>query len=168
MMCLLVYFNKIAFNSIMSNVTLFRLVVCMLYLKSTHCGCESHFLLLQKKFTKQECIPVGCVPPAAVAVRGLHQADPLRSRPPRPGTPHWSRPPRQQSPCCKACWDSTTPTARHAGIPPAMPAGIPPPPVNRMTVVKILPCPKLRLRAVIIQNNPKCKNLNSKSTRDFT
>ena len=71
----------------------------------------------------QECIPVGCVPPAAVAVRGgLHQA------PPREYTAY--------PPCCKASWDSTPPAARHAGIPPAMHAGIPapsPPPVNRMT-----------------------------------
>ena len=47
---------------------------------------------------KQECIPVGCVPPAAVAVGG--------------------------SPPCT-------------------------PPVDRHTPVNILPCPKLRLRAVI-------------------
>ena len=40
--------------------------------------------------------------------------------------------------------------ARHAGIPPAMHAGIPPP-VYRIldTLLKILPCLKLRLRAVI-------------------
>ena len=44
------------------------------------------------------------------------------------------------------------PAARHAGIPPAMHAGIaPPPPVDRHTPVNILPCPKLRLRAVKIQ-----------------
>ena len=91
----------------MSNAPLFRLVVCMLYLESTHCGCESHFLLLQKKFTKQECIPVGCVPPAAGAVRGVHQAPPradppgsrppLGADPPGPGTP-LEQTPQQQTP----------------------------------------------------------------------
>ena len=38
------------------------------------------------------------------------------------------------------------PAARHAGIPPARHTGIPP--LNRMTGAEILPCPKLRLRAV--------------------
>ena len=46
---LLVYFNKIAFHSIVSNVKLQRLAVCMLYLESTHCGPKSHFLLAQKR-----------------------------------------------------------------------------------------------------------------------
>ena len=50
--------------------------------------------------TKQECIPVGCVQPAAVAIRGgLHQ------------TPPWTRHPLpdQASP-----WDQTPPTrTRH-------------------------------------------------------
>ena len=44
------------------------------------------------------------------------------------------------------------PAARHAGIPPAMHAGIPPPiPCGQNSwhmLLKILPCPKLRLRAV--------------------
>ena len=36
----------------------------------------------EKKYLKQECIPVGCVPPAAVAVRGgLHQAPPRDQAP---------------------------------------------------------------------------------------
>ena len=43
------------------------------------------------------------------------------------------------------------PAARHAGIPPAMHAGIaPPPPVDRHTPVKLLPCSKLRLCAAMI------------------
>ena len=52
---------------------------------------------------QQECIPVGYVPPEAVAVSGggLHQASPSQ--------------------------EQTPPTARHAGIPPAMHAGIAPP-----------------------------------------
>ena len=42
----------------------------------------------QENITKQECIPVGCIPPAAVAITGegvspLDQAPP---RPPGPGT----------------------------------------------------------------------------------
>ena len=55
--------------------------------------------------------------------------------------------PQEQTPletCCKACWDTTCnacwdsitrrPAARHAEIPPAMHAGIhPPPPMNRIT-----------------------------------
>ena len=49
-----------------------------------------------KTFTKQECIPVGCVPLAAVVFRGvLHQAPPppetrhppWDQTPPGPGTP---------------------------------------------------------------------------------
>ena len=44
-------------------------------------------------------------------------------------------------PCCKACWDTTCnacwdstypPASRHAGIPPAMHAGIAPPPTLRV------------------------------------
>ena len=33
---------------------------------------------------KQECIPVGCILPAAVAIRGVSR------HPPRPGTPLWT------------------------------------------------------------------------------
>ena len=58
---------------------------------------------------------------------------------------------------CKACLDKHPHwrPARHAGIPPARHAGIPPPPTPHgqnswHTLLKILPCPKLRLRAVII------------------
>ena len=70
--------------------------------------------------TKQECIPVGCVPPAAVAVGGSPPAPPDQA-------------PQEQAPP----WDQ----APHSG---------PDPPVDRHTPVNILPCPKLRLRAVII------------------
>ena len=44
------------------------------------------------------------------------------------------------------------PAARHAGMPPAVHAGIAPPREQNSwhTLVKILPCPKLRLRAVNI------------------
>ena len=70
-----------------------------------------------KLIGSQECIPVGCVLPAAVAGgvstrapqeqtrRGLHQAPP-QEHTPREQIPPWR------------------PAARHAGIPPAMHAGI--------------------------------------------
>ena len=45
-------------------------------------------------FWKQECIPVGCVPPAAVAVTGGVSTPPS----PRPGTSPRSRPPPDQAP----------------------------------------------------------------------
>ena len=61
--------------------------LCALF-KHDHCITLPHLLEKRPFFEKQECIPVGCVPPAAVAVRGgLHQA------PPGPGTPPGSRPP---------------------------------------------------------------------------
>ena len=63
--------------------------------------------------SKQECIPVGCVPPAAVAVpRGS-----------LPGTPH----PKEQSPP-----EQAPPGTRH---PPKQtpPEQAPPPPVDRIT-----------------------------------
>ena len=99
------------------------------------------FIFMQfwgKSLVKQECIPVGCVLPAAVAVGGLHQAPPsLGTRHPLgPGTP----PPetRHTSP-----WDQAPPGTRH-------PPDQAPPPVDRHMPVNISPCPKLRLRAVII------------------
>ena len=46
-----------------------------------HCS-----LILVRASWKQECIPVGCVPPAAVAVRGcLHPAPPWEQAPPPEG-----------------------------------------------------------------------------------
>ena len=80
---------------------------------------------------KQECISVGCVPPAAVAVwGGFSTRYPPRTRPPRDQNP------RGQNPL-------------GAGTPmgPGTPA------VNRHTPVNILPCPKLRLRAVKNHNS---------------
>ena len=48
--------------------------------------------------SQQECIPVGCVPPAAVAVPGaLHQAPP-GSSPPKPGTPQEQTPQTRHPP----------------------------------------------------------------------
>ena len=60
-------------------------------------------------YSQQECTPVGCVPPAAVAVpgEGLHQAppippraDPLRVDTPGPDTPRDQTPPRSRHPPC--------------------------------------------------------------------
>ena len=103
---------------------------------------------------KQECIPVGCVPPTAVAVHGEGSASVHYGLHPQvwawrpPGCGPGDPPPGVglETPLetCKACWDTTCkacwdtprrPAARHAVIPPAMHAGIPTPPpfVNRMT-----------------------------------
>ena len=81
-----------------------------------------------KHLPKEECIPVGCVPSATVAVcfRGVSlqppgaDPPPPRSRPPR-AEPHWeqntppqSRPSWEQAPtpCGKACWDNTPPCCK--------------------------------------------------------
>ena len=50
--------------------------------------------------SEQECIPVECIPPAAVAVQegGLHQAPPRGPDPPGPGSPLGTRPPRTRQP----------------------------------------------------------------------
>ena len=65
---------------------------------------QKEILQMQFQF-QQECIPVGCLPPAAVAVPGgLHQAPPLDQAPPGPGNPPgpgtpWDQaPPREQTP----------------------------------------------------------------------
>ena len=84
------------------------------------------------EFVKQECIPVGCVLPAAVAVRGggLHQSPPTAS-----GT----RPP---------------PRTRH-------PPGPDTPPVNRITdTCKNITFPQPRLRAVIRFHMNICSHHN--------
>ena len=83
---------------------------------------------------KQECIPVGCVLPAAVAVQGgLHQVPPRPSTPqdqtpsptrnPPPGT---RLPQNQASPKTRSPWDQTPPPTRH-------PSGTRHPPVDRHT-----------------------------------
>ena len=84
----------------------------------------------------------------AVAVGGagsLHQAPPPRSRHPPDQAPPWeqvppgTRPPDQAPPGTRPPPGSGTPSWEQA----------PPLFVNRHTPVNILPCPKLRLRAVI-------------------
>ena len=89
---------------------------------------------------QHECIPVGCVPPAAVAVggRGLYQGPLLRSRHPPDQTPMSQAPP--------------PPGSRHPPRPD--PPEQAPPLVDRHTPVNILPCPKLRLRAVKSRFDP--------------
>ena len=109
---------------------------------------------------KQDCIPVGCVPPTAVAIRGVStghplgagtppdQAPPLDQAPPgpgipRPGTPGAGTPPTRHP------LDQVPPQTRHhpgAGTPQTKH----PPPVDRHMPVNVLFCPKLRLRAVNI------------------
>ena len=72
---------------------------------------------------QQECIPVGCVPPAAVAVPGgLHQTPPGSRHPSQGGTPQTRHPPDQappdQAPPCgqtHACKHITLPQTSFAG-----------------------------------------------------
>ena len=89
-----------------------------------------------KRKNEQECIPVGCVPPAAVAVRGgLHQAPP-GTRHPQAQTPRDQAPPRTRPPGSR-----------------------PPLWTEWQTGAKILPCPKLRLRAVMWTRKWKDKSM---------
>ena len=87
-----------------------------------------HFIsqnVASTKHFEQECIPVGCLPPAAVAVCWVWA---WRSPGCGPGDPPWVwtlRPPR-----CRP-GDPPWIPARHAGIPSAMHAGIPSPPPHR-------------------------------------
>ena len=112
---------------------MFYQIIFIFYLNrimSLHCN-KNH---------KQECIPVGYIPPTAVAVgRGAppgtpQGADPPDQAPPPPGAdPPGPGTPRPGTPCCKVCWDSTHPPLW----------------TEWQTGVKILACPKLRFRAVI-------------------
>ena len=92
-----------------------------------------------KHRVKHECIPVGCVPPAAVAVRGVS-----------PGTPRDQTPPRTRQ---------TPPDQAHNPHPPEQ-AHSPEPGTplwtEWQTGVNILPYPKLRLRAVNM--NSTCRS----------
>ena len=62
--------------------------------------------IIDKRSIEQECIPVGCVPSASVAIcwpgEGL-----LHTPPPGAGTPQEQAPPLDTT--CKACWDTTSP-----------------------------------------------------------
>ena len=76
--------------------------------------------LKNHKNNKQECIPVGCVPPAAVAVLGgLHQANPL--------------PPGEQAPLPRDQTPSPPPRSRHPSGTRHPPRSRHPSPVNRIT-----------------------------------
>ena len=106
-----------------SKTQIWRDLSGLMYLRSTQCFSFSLNAYIPLTNVKKECIPVGCVPPAAVAIQGgLPQCMLGYTTPPGCGpgdppdvgleTPLWI-------------------PARHAGIPPAMHAGIPPP-VNRI------------------------------------
>ena len=85
--------------------------------------------------TKQECIPVGCVPPTAVAICWGVLPQFMLGSPPRfgPGDPRscgpGNPPPRPDSPTSPRVWAWRP--ARHAGIPPH--------PVDRRTCVETYP-----------------------------
>ena len=87
-------------------------------------------LLIFNSICKQECIRVGCVPSAAVAVspRGFCLSACWDTSPSPPGAdPPGSRPPQTRCPppetCCKACWDTTC-NACWDSTPPWRPAAI--------------------------------------------
>ena len=102
-------------------------------------GRNAHFKLAATIY-KQESIPLGCVPPTLQRTGVLHDRDSPGQRPPWTDTP-WTDTPWTETP------------GRNMG--PGSQTGNniiqrSPLPVNRMTgtPVKILPCPKLLLRAV--------------------
>ena len=107
----------------------------------------------QKDF-KQECIPVGCVPSAAVAVRGSPPGAPGKqappgTRPPRPGTLLEQTPPEQTLPGPGTPLEQT-PWSRHPPEQTPQEQASPCGPNSWHTLLKILPCRKLGLRAVNI------------------
>ena len=91
--------------------------------------------------SEQECIPVGCIPPAAVAILGgPHQVPPLEQTPPWDQTPTRDQTPhRDQTPP----WDQASTRSRQPpGVDPRTRQPLPPgtgtPPVNRMTDWQVL------------------------------
>ena len=83
---------------------------------------------LPRVFIKQECIPVGCVPPAAVAIPGgLHQAPPGTRYPPG------ADPPDQATPQDQAPLGPGIPLGPGTPPGPGTPLGQGTPPLNRMT-----------------------------------
>ena len=83
-----------------------------------HCNYFLLSLLRKKYMNRQECIPVGCVLPAAVAVTGGLQS-PLGANPPEQAPP-WSRHPPQSGPGAPPWPDSSQ-------LPPWLWAWRPPP-----------------------------------------
>ena len=129
------------------------------------CGVKlTREILPLTQVNKQECIPVGCLPPACRPYsvvshfsqgRGSAQPPPVGRRGGLPNPPPDTDPPRCRPPLDAAL----TPRGRPPGgrppplfMGPVMHAGKPIPPCGQ-TPVKILPCPKLRLRAVTTQFN---------------
>ena len=102
----------------------------------------------------QECIPVGCVPPAHWPYLVVSYAPPRNhAGPPATTHAHWQpcMPPQQPHtppPSNHACR-----LGQHACLPPWQPR-TPPPWTEWQTGVKILPCPKLRLRAENMIKHP--------------
>ena len=83
-----------------------------------------HFVAVHKQY-EQECIPVGCVPPAAEAIGGGVST----RHPPGPDPPGGGTPPRGGTP-----WEQTLPGA---GPPRSRHPPGPGPPVDRQTPVNI-------------------------------
>ena len=117
------------------------------------------------KSMEQECIPVGCILPASVAISlacmpsvthaTCHACQLLYMPTPCQICPLPCMPPPHMPPTTHACLFMhtpllCTPPVAHAPTPPTTYVPLPYlPPMNRYTPVKILPCSKLRLRAVI-------------------
>ena len=99
----------------------------------------------------QECIPVGCVPPACWLYPIVSHVSRGGGSAPHPDAdPLWMQPPldanhQRQTPLPT---DATPLDADPLVMWPVMHAGKPPPTPDRQTPVKTLPCLKLRLRAV--------------------
>ena len=160
------------------QLDMFKLSSSLVLYKKWHkgnCCCKHSWILIffykLKVSITQECIPVGCVPPAAVAVPGGSTQPPPGAEPPPPQgvglETSLARSPStsplgvgletpQPDPPNLPPWVWAWKPARHAGIPPPLrPVACwdttPPPPRGQNswhTLLKILPCPKLRLRAV--------------------
>ena len=110
--------------------------------------------------TEQECIPVGCVLLAQVAIpSGMHapptthvplcHAHPSVTHIPATHAPLPHMPPYHAHPPCHMCtpWHACC-LAMHTPLPCMPLPRMPPPPPGRQTLVKILLCPILRMRVV--------------------
>ena len=150
--------------------------------------------------TIQECIPVGCIPPAhwpylVISHAGPHHICPQKHMPPTnihtplpPHTPpchHTCPPPSRKPPTTMHAPTTTThaphhhthpPATTHTTLPPCMP---PLPPCTSPygqnswdTLLKTLPCPKLRLRVVKIGSDScfklVCKNVFEALVKHWT
>ena len=119
-----------------------------------------HFrAVFDKNLAKQECIPVGCLPPTAVAVPRVSTRHPPEEAPPRGSTPSGgSTPPQEEAPPSGGSTPPGESTPPGGSTPreeaptrrKRPPRRMPPLWTKWQTDVKILPCPKLRLQVVII------------------